>query len=367
MAETTISTANRVKQWDDKAHIEYIRANRFKRYMGSNENAIIQVKEDLTKKRGDAITIPLVGALDSSGGPNTGSSDLVGNEKALPNDGHRIQVGVVRDATLVNVEEEQASPINIRNAGKVALRDLQMRYLRNSIITALGSINGVAYGSATTGQKNTWHDGNSDRVLYGAAAGNFVAGDHAASLANIASPGDALTGDLVSLAKRTAQDAVTVNGDGIRPFRYGEDMETFVMFVNTKAFRDLRNWMVTNKFWNDAMQAGKDNPLFSGPTSIHWDGVIVREIPEIGVISGVGAGDPAIDVAPCYLCGAQALAAAWAMRTKSTTRKEDDYGYRYGVGFMEMRGVEKLQYAQGTDEAKDWGVVTTYVAGVADA
>ena len=55
------------------------------------------------------------------------------------------------------------------------------------------------------------------------------------------------------------------------------------------------------------------------------------------------------------------------MRTKSTTRKEDDYGFRYGVGFMEMRGVEKLQYAQGTANAKDWGVVTTYVAGVADA
>ena len=40
MAETTISTANRVKQWDDKAHLEYVRANRFKPYMGTNENAI---------------------------------------------------------------------------------------------------------------------------------------------------------------------------------------------------------------------------------------------------------------------------------------------------------------------------------------
>ncbi|MGB1409451.1 DUF4043 family protein [Alloalcanivorax venustensis] len=367
MAETTISTPNRVKQWDNDAHVEYIRANRFKKYMGKDENSIIQVKENLTKQRGDAITIPLVGALDSTGGPNDGSSDLVGSEKALPNDGHRITVRVVRDATLVNVEEEQASPINIRNAGKVALRDLQMRYLRNDIITALGSINGTAYGSATTTQKNTWHDGNSDRVLYGAAVGNFVASDHAASLANIDATDDKLTGEVVSLAKRMAQDAQTVNGDGIRPYRYGEDEETFVMFVNTEAFRDLRNWMVANEFWKDAMNEGKNNPLFSGPTSIYWDGVVVRQIPEIGVISGVGAGTPAIDVAPCYLCGAQALGAAWAMRTKTTLRKETDYEFRHGVGFMELREVEKLQYAQGTANAKDWGVVTTYVAGVADA
>ena len=151
MASTTISTANRVKQWDDRAHKEYVRSNRFKRYMGTSQNSIIQLQEDLTKKKGDAITLPLLGALDTSGGYNDGSSDLVGNEKALPNDGHQISIGVVRDATLVNVEEEQASPINIRNAGRTALKDLQMRYLRNDIITSFGSIAGVAYGSATEG------------------------------------------------------------------------------------------------------------------------------------------------------------------------------------------------------------------------
>ena len=365
MAETTVSTANRVKQWDDRAHVEYVRSNRFKRYMGTNENSIIQLKEDLTKKKGDAITIPLVGALDASGGYNTGSTDLVGNEKALPNDGFRISVGVVRDATLVNVEEEQASPINIRNAGKVALKDLQMRYLRNDLITAFHSINGVAYGTATETQKDTWLTANADRVLFGAAKANLTAGDHSASLLNVDAAGDKLTAAIVSLAKRTAQTASNVNGDGIRPFTFGEDEETFVMFVGSHAFRDLRNDMVANDYWKDAQERGKSNPLFSGPTSIYWDGVVIREIPEIGPLTGVGA--TAIDVAPNFLCGAQSLAAAWAMRTKTTLRKEDDYGFRYGVGFMEMRGVEKIQYGQGTAGAKDWGMVTLYTAGVADA
>lgn len=368
MTDTTIATANRVKQWDARAHKEYVRSNRFKRYMGTSENSIIHLKEDLTKKKGDAITLPLVGALDSSGGYNTGSSDLVGNEKALPNEGYQISVGVVRDAVVVNVEEEQASPIDIRNAGKVALKDLQMRYLRNDLITAFHKIGGVAYGSATEAQKDAWVDANTDRILFGSAVSNLAqtapaggaTNDHSASLANIDNTADKLTGEVVSLAKRRAQTASTANGDGIRPFRYGDDMETFVMFVPSLAFRDLRAWMVANNHWADAEKRGRENPLFSGPTSIYWDGVVVREIPEIGVLSGVGAGG--IDVAPSFLCGAQALGVAWAMRTKTTTRKEDDYGFKHGVGFMELRGVEKLQYG-----SVDWGVHTVYTAGVADA
>lgn len=367
MTDTTVNTALRVKQWDDKAHAEYVRKNRFKRYMGTTENSIIQVKEDLTKKKGDAITIPLLGALDASAGPNDGSSDLVGNEKALPNDGHRISVGVVRDATVVNVEEEQASPINIRNAGKTALNVLQMRYLRDAIITALGTVDGVAYGAASAGQKNTWQDNNADRVLFGSAKSNTVTSDHAASLLTIDNTDDKLTTGVVSLLKRMAKTATNVNGDGIRPYQYGDDEETYVLFVGTLPFRDLREDMKANGYWQDARERSKSNPLFSGPTSIEWDGVIVREIPEIDVIAGAGAGTPGIDVAPVYMCGAQALAVAWAMRTKTTLRKEDDYGFRHGVGFMELRGVEKLQYGQGGASAKDWAVVTGFVAAVADA
>jgi hypothetical protein len=365
MAETTTATAERVAQWDDQFFSEYVRTNRFKRYMGTDESAIIQIKENLTKKKGDSITINLIGALDASAGPNDGSTTLVGNEKALPNDGHQIKVGVVRDATVVNMAEEQASPIDIRNAGRVALKDLCMRYLRNGVISALHRINGVAYGSATEAQKDKWLTDNADRVLFGAAKSNNAANDHSACLANVDSTNDKLTGPVVSLAKRMAQTAVTANGDGIRPYTYGEDEETFVMFVPSTAFRDLRDWMVANDHWDRALERGPENPLWTGPTSILWDGVIVREIPEIKMLTGVG--NTAIDVAPCFLCGAQALGIAWAQRTKSTVRAEDDYGFRNGVGFQEMRGIDKIRWNQDGANPVDWGVCTVYVSGVADA
>jgi len=365
MAETTVSTANRVKQWDAKAHAAYVRSNRYKRYMGTDENAIIQLKENLTKQKGDAITIPLVGALDDSGGANDGSTSLVGNEKALPNDGHQITVAVTRDAVVVNVEEEQASPIDIRNAAKMSLKNLQMRYLRNDIETALHSINGLAYSAASEAQKDAWLVDNADRVLFGSAVANGVSNDHSVALALVDSTNDTLTRGVVSLAKRIAQTSSTVNGEGFRPHVFNEDEETFVMFVPSLAFRDFRADLVSGGELKDAEVRGQKNPLFSGPTSLFWDGVIVREMPSLGVLSGVGAA--AIDVAPCFLCGAQALGIAWAKRTKSTIAKEDDYEFKKGVGFFEMRGVEKLQYGQSGSDAKDWGVATVYVSGVADA
>lgn len=360
MTDTTVSAAVRAKQWDAEFFKEYVRANRFKRYMGASENSIIQVKKNLTKKKGDAITISLVGALDASSGPNTGSSDLVGNEKALPNDGHQITVGVVRDAVVVNMEEEQASAIDIRNAGKMALKQLAMRYLRNDIITALGSIQGTAYASATATEKNAWNVANSDRILFGDAVGNYSA-THATAL-NAVTAGMTLTKEIVSLLKRRAQNAETVNGDGIRPHSYGEDEETFVLFAGANAYRDLKADLET--VHTDAEKRGKTNPLFTGTTSLYWDGVVIREIPEIGSFNNTAT--TPIPVAPIFLCGAQALGVAWAQMTKSTLRKEDDYGFKHGVGFMELRGVEKLLYGSGSS-AVDWGVATGFVSSPADA
>lgn len=362
MAETIVSAAMRAKQWDEKFFMEYVRASRFKRYMGSDENSIIQVNNDLTKKKGDAITFNLLGALDASAGPNDGTTLLVGAEKALPNDGHKITIRVVRDATVVNLEEEQAAPIDIRNAGKIALKDLSMRYLKIDIITALGMIAGVAYSAATTANKNAWNVANEDRILFGDAVANYNA-THATALANITTA-MTLTKETVSLLKRRAQEAVTVNGDGIRPFTYGEDEETFVLFAGTKAYRDLKNDLAT--VHTDARERALTNPLFTGTTSLYWDGVVIREIPEIPDTGTVGAASA--NVAPVYLCGAQAIGVAWAQMTKTTVRKEDDYGFRNGLAFTELRGIEKVVWNQDAgQDAVDWGMVTGFVAAALDA
>jgi len=66
MADSTAATGLTVQQWDAKYFTEALNANIFKPYMGTKTNSIIQVKEDLTKKPGDAVTFALVNKLSGA-------------------------------------------------------------------------------------------------------------------------------------------------------------------------------------------------------------------------------------------------------------------------------------------------------------
>jgi hypothetical protein len=148
--------------------------------------------------------------------------------------------------------------------------------------------------------------------------------------------------------------------------RLSEDEEWYVMFAHPMAFRDFSQNATITQANREARMRGVENPLFTGG-SLLWDGVIVREIPEITTLTGVGNGS--IDVAPNFLVGAQALGVAWARRTRTTTNVRD-YGFIHGVGVSEVRGIEKLIFGSGsadTDDLQQHGVVTVYTAGVADA
>lgn len=358
MTQTVASAAVRAKQWDDGVFMEYVRDSRFKRYMGSGENSIFQVQRDLTKKKGDGITFNLVGALDATT-YNDGSTQLVGNEIAMPNDGYKITVGVVRQAVVVNNMDEQASSFDIKSAARTSIKTLAARLLKIATITALGSMQDVPFATASAAVKNQWTVANADRVIFGVHA-NYNATFQTAINAILAT--QTLSYALVGIIKRIAQGAKTVNGDGIRPFRFGEDEETFVMFVGKNAFRDLRLDMESK--WENAQPRADTNPLFSGPTSILADGVVVREIPEIASFMSTAA--TPVQIEPVYLCGAQALGIAWAKTLRTTLRKEDDYGYQNGVGFEEIRAVNKILWNQGQTTAKDWGMVTGFVAAAAD-
>lgn len=359
MALTIAQPGLTPNQWDDKFFTDYVRESRFKKYMGTDENSIIQLKEDLTKKKGDRITIALVNELKGAG--VTGNATLEGNEEALGSRSHQIAVAPLRHAVAITEWDEQKSVIDLRNAAKTMLKMWAMTKMRDAIIAALASINGVAYGTATAGQRDAWLVDNSDRVLFGAAKSNNTA-VHATSLANVDAVNDKLTPAAISLLKRMAQTATPM----VRPIRLSEDEEWYVLFCGTRTFRDLANNTVMQQANRDARTRGTDNPLFTGGSLI-WDGVIIREIPEIGVLAGVGA--TGADVSPVYLCGAQALGIAWAQRTKSKTDVRD-YEFIHGVAMSEIRGVDKLTFGTGAtdlDDQKDNGVATGYFAAVADA
>ena len=354
MADTTPATGLVVQQWEDKFFTEYLHDGGFKSLMGTNENAVIQVKEDLTKKPGDSIIIALVNRLTNAA--VTGTSTLEGNEEDMASRSMRIYVDKRRNAVRIAEMSEQKSAIPLRNAARATLLDWAMEDTRDLMITALGSLNGTAFIDRTAAIADAWLVDNADRVVFGAAAAGLT--DMSADLALLDTTAD--------LFNSTALDAMVLKAKTcnpkIRPMRDGGNGKRYyVAFANPHAFKNLRDSIDTEVLANTVveMQASK---LFEGG-DIMWNGVIVKETDNMPIYENLGSGGT-VEVTPVYLCGAQAAAIAYAKRWKTVT-EEFDYGDKYGVAVDGIYGVRKIIFGSGaadTDDLKDNGVVTGYFA-----
>jgi N4-gp56 family major capsid protein len=375
MADTIVPSNLRVKQWDDNFFTEYIRGNRMARYMGTDENSIVQVKESLTKKPGDTVYFELVNRLAGAG--KTNNQTLEGFEEDLSQRSWSLMISLYRHGVVVPEFEEQVTAINLRNAGKSVLMSWSMEHTRDRFIRALGAKDALfprdtglaagitsAYQTANATALNTWLTDNTDRVLFGALVANASSNVFATALATVDNTADKLSSSMVSVAKRIAKNA----NPKIRPIKVDGDSEWYVMFANSNSFRDLKldtNIVQSRQY---AMERGKDNPLFTDGDII-WDGVIVREIPELSSNRWLALGGSSIDVGENYLCGAQALGYALAQRWNTRTQ-EKDYQTKHGIAIQQMYDVGKIQFGTGaadTTTPKDNGVVTVFTASVGDA
>lgn len=358
MADSRAATGLTVQQWDDEFFVEYIQENQFSIMYGEGENSIIQIKEDLSKKKGDSVTYALMNRLTNAA--TTGSNVLEGNEEDMTSRSHRVYVDKRRHAVRTAEMEEQSSAVSIRMASKPALKTWADENTRDKIIAAMHSKNGVAYATADETQKDAWLVDNADRVLFGAARANNAANDHSAALAQIDSTTDILTRSSIDLMRRLA----TTANPKIRPYKdAGNGKRYYVAYAHPYAFRDLRANM--EGVLDDTTAAGQAIRLFEGGDLL-WGSVIIKELDDMPVISGVGGSN--IDVAPVFLLGAQAIGYAVARRWKSIS-KEFDYGDKYGCAIDAIDGFEKLRFGTGagdTDDTRDHGIVTGYAACVAD-
>lgn len=366
MSQTYAAPGLTPQQWDDEFFTDYVRASRFKRYMGTDETAIFQLKEELTKKRGDSVTFALVNELTGVG--VTGNSTLMGNEERLGSRSQKVTVNALRHAVAVDDWDEQKSVIDLRNAARTQLREWAQKTLRNDCVNALGMIDGTIMSASTSGARNTWTANNQDRLLFGTSSTNYNA-TFSTAVGAIGS-GEQCSPLTLSLMKRMAQAA----SPKIKPVYVKEmDQEWYVVFVNSLSWRDLTEDNPTTNVMTlanrDARVRGVDNPLFTGD-SLVWDGMIIREIPEIPGLSIINqSGSAGTAISSVYLCGAQAVGLAWAQRTKSTTNTTD-YEFLHGVGVQEIRKVDKLRF--GTDPSvdtttpKDHGIVTGFFAAAPD-
>jgi hypothetical protein len=377
MAETTLATASRVQKWNADFFTEYVRDNAFFPYMGTvSKNVLSPIVVDRTLvSAGQTVNLPLVTRLKGNG--VQGNAQLTSNEEALGNFNMPISVEWNRNGVLVTKREEHWTEIDLRDAAKMVLKTWAAERLRDDIIIAAMAVDGssriagkltstpdaaaltplAAYTAQVEATKDAWMVANSDRYLFGKLVANAVSGVHATALLTLDTTDDRLTAAMVTLAKLRAKAA----DPHIRPFKSNSSLgrEWFVLFVSSLGMRDLKADATIAAANREARPRDvSENPIFQDGDLI-YDGVIIREVPEIPVVVGVGNGGS--DVAPAFLCGAQAVGLAWGQDVQSKTQSTD-YEFRKGVAVEEMRGVAKMVY-----NGKQHGMLTIWHSAPASA
>lgn len=343
-----------VEQWERDIAKTYIGKMIWKPFMGMGDMAMIQVKMDLTKKKGDAITIGIRGRV--VGGQVTGNSKAIGNEGTLTFYNQRLVVDNVRRA--VKIEDvpmsEQRTMFSVLKQAREALEDEFAEDLDNDITTAM-------MGDLSTGRVQ-------GRYLYGIADSNYNA-THATAINNIDNTSDKFSTKMISVARRKAD--IPVNAvNKIRPMRVvmGKNFEEwYTLFAHGYCIRDLTEldaaWI--NAQLNIPPRMGPANPIFTGSHfKGAWDGVLVYKHDDLDLATNTSS--TTVQFAHNILMGAQAGAVTWAQRAKFMEEMAD---FKHDVSYElhEIRTQDKLVFSStdgGTQE--DNGVVNVFAAAVAD-
>lgn len=357
MSETTTAAANVVTKWLKDFFIEYSRENLFFPYMGQSHNNPIVIKEGK-----QIVSIPLVSQLSGDG--VEGDATLDGNEEILSNYAYTLTPTYFRNATRLSKEERDKPNIDLMKASKMTLKTWGKNKVRDHIIVrGLGSLTSagtrVTVDSSTADINTTgdlWVVDNSDRVLYGAAISNLSAGDHSASLANVDTTNDKMTGDIVRLARKIARSASPI----LTPIQSNSGSETYIMFVGTQAMLHLKEDLET--LHSDSGVRGEGNQLYR-PGDLVWDNVVIREVPEISSLLAnstyyATAGNSSSKVEPWFLCGAQAVGYGLGAKPDLVVDRDKDYKFRPGVAVELKHDIDKLIY-----NSKDHGMVSGFVTG----
>lgn len=362
MAETRVASGMTPQIWDDQFSLEYFQTNPFAMYAGTGDNNIIRMKEDFASKRGNGITFPFITNLER--GTIFDRQPLRGHEDVLGEYGDTVHWRMRKKGISLNELDIDLDAIDMRKAARGNLRTWADEDVKYETIDRLGDVGvncDVPWDLSTGTQKNAWLGLNQDRVLFGASKANYSS-TFTTAIGNVDSTNDKLTRNNLSLLKRTALTA----RPRITPIRVEKaaNRRFFVAFANPLVFRDFKN--DTDDTQAKVSVIERNEGIFLGGDR-EWDGVILHEVDDMPVYTGIGNGG--IDVSPVYLLGQEAL--GWAIKDRYKSREQkDDYQTVEGLAMIGKWGMKKLCYGYGSDNAavigKQRGVVTGFFSAVGD-
>lgn len=329
-----------------------------KRFMGENQNAMIQVIKELTKtEKGTQAIIQLVADLVEDG--VTGDNVREGNEEAMQSYSQIITIDQLSHSVRNEGKlSDQGSVINFREQGRdklaywLADRCDQLAFLTLSGISYAFKPNGAprvgspfptldfaADVSAPTSKRSLMWDGTSlQSSNTGAITTSFV-------------PKYTMIVDLIAYAKEHY----------VRPLMDG-GKQYFVLLVAPgtlaalKKDPDYQRAVVAV-----ATKAGTDSPWFTG-ASVTVDGAVIHEHNKVYNTKGAASGSKwgsggTVNGTRTLLCGAQALGMC-DLGAPGWVEKLFDYENQQGINVDKMMGLLKPKFFSIADgSVEDFGVV----------
>lgn len=302
------------------------------RFIGTNEQSMIQELEDLKKEAGSNISFGL--GMKLSGAGITGDSTLEGNEEAMVDYDEDLAIDQLRHAVrLTGRMDEKKSAYNMRVSAKNRLADWWAERIDKEIVDKL-------CGNVSSTFANTPTAAAASRAL-------FVGGQ--SSIANITTANKFDT-KMLDAAKETAKLASPM----IRPVRVG-GKEYYVAILHPYSMTALRQDPVWNQAQREANVRGEDNPIFSGAAGI-YNGIVIHEHE---YIYRTGDGSGGAQVARNVFCGQQSGVIGWGANVQ-WVEKSFDYGNSWGISCGAIFGTIKPIF-----NSVDYGVITMYAAAAA--
>jgi N4-gp56 family major capsid protein len=335
--------------------------------MGEGANYVVQVKSDLSKEKGDTITVGLTAKL--SGSAVTGDSELEGNEEAILPYSDSVAIDQARFAVrLTGLLDEQKNAYDMRSDAREKLKVRLQEFIERQIFlklggvvnTAINDVNGVVVAAQATWSNTPTYIPDADE---NAGVGTRYICANSGGTDSLAAT-DLMTPTLISRAKAKAQLA----SPQLVPLRI-DGRDSYVMFLHPWQAYDLKQNAQFAQAMREAEVRGKENPIFTGALGV-WDNVILFEheyVPFLDVsVAGhnfraTAAGtDCAVDCFRALLCGKQAALFAKCKNGNEWVEKKFDYDNKTGFATGLIGGIDKIMF-----NSKEYGVIAVDTAATA--
>lgn len=337
MAKTAVATGDALtrKLWDRKLFLDIQKESYFTKFEDTDGKSFVHVKTDLEKEKGDNITFGIRMRLAK---PFIVDGQSEGHEHALTTHDfnvslHKYRVPVRDDGELTR----KRAIWDVEKESRAAIVEDAAEKLDELKFTALGTdLTRNFYCSALVASLHTTATAATAKA--GLTGAGPTSCDISPKLISFAKTW-ALTGgrDAGGNRVQTPLQPVRVNGK-----------KYIVLVIHPDQRFDLANNTVMVQAHREAMERGKENPIFSGADFI-WDGVVIHSHENIEIGTNGGAG--AIPYGKGLLMGKQALCLAWGRRAK-VVRKTFDYDNEVGFDWSAVLGVGKPKF-----NSIDYGVM----------